>query len=84
MARSLNKVMIIGNLGRDPEMRSLPSGKPVATFSVAVSRTTRPPEGEPDACGRHGCGGDRGRGVEESVGDVHASPSSLARLESAT
>jgi single-strand DNA-binding protein len=46
MARSLNKITIIGNLGRDPEIRYLPSGKPVANFSVAVSRTTRPPEGE--------------------------------------
>jgi single-strand DNA-binding protein len=46
MARSLNKIMIIGNLGRDPEMRYLPSGKPVANFTVAVSRTSRTPEGE--------------------------------------
>ena len=29
MARGLNKVMIIGNLGRDPEMRYTPSGAPV-------------------------------------------------------
>lgn len=32
------KVMIIGNLGKDPEMRYTPNGKPVTTFSVAVSR----------------------------------------------
>jgi single-strand DNA-binding protein len=38
MARGLNKVMIIGNLGRDPEMRYTPSGKPVTSFSVASSR----------------------------------------------
>ncbi len=38
MARGLNKVLIIGNLGRDPEMRYTPSGKPVTSFSVAVSR----------------------------------------------
>ena len=37
MSRSLNKVMIIGNLGRDPEMRFTPSGKPVTTFSVATN-----------------------------------------------
>ncbi len=37
MSRSLNKVMIIGNLGRDPEMRYTPSGKPVTTFSVATN-----------------------------------------------
>ncbi len=46
MARGLNKVMIIGNLGRDPEMRYTPSGKPVTSFSVAVSRTYMKPEGE--------------------------------------
>jgi single-strand DNA-binding protein len=39
MARGLNKVLIIGNLCRDPEMRYTPSGKPVTAFSVAVSRT---------------------------------------------
>ena len=42
---SLNKVMIIGNLGRDPEMRYTPSGMAVATFSVAVGRKTRGREG---------------------------------------
>jgi single-strand DNA-binding protein len=35
----LNKVMIIGNLGRDPEMRYTPNGSPVTSFSVAVSRS---------------------------------------------
>ena len=39
MTRGLNKVMIIGNLGRDPEMRYTPSGKPVTSFSVATSRS---------------------------------------------
>ncbi len=46
MSRGLNKVMIIGNLGRDPEMRYTPSGKPVTTFSVATSRTWNTSEGE--------------------------------------
>ncbi len=46
MARSLNKIMIIGNLGRDPEVRVTPGGKSVANFTVAVSRTHRTPEGE--------------------------------------
>jgi single-strand DNA-binding protein len=36
--RSLNKVMLIGNLVRDPEMRYTPSGTAVATFSVASNR----------------------------------------------
>ena len=36
MARSLNQINLIGRLGRDPEMRYTPSGKAVATFSVAT------------------------------------------------
>lgn len=43
---SLNKVMIIGNLGKDPEMRYTPNGSPVTNFSVAVSRRSKTPEGE--------------------------------------
>jgi len=39
MSRGLNKVMVIGNLGRDPEKRYTTSGKPVTTFIVATSRT---------------------------------------------
>ena len=35
------KVMIIGNLGRDPEMRYTPTGKPVTQFSVAVNQSTK-------------------------------------------
>lgn len=46
MARGLNKVMIIGNLGRDPEMRYTPNGTPVTSFSVAVGRTWTTPDGE--------------------------------------
>lgn len=38
MAGSLNKVQLIGNVGRDPEMRYLQSGEPVTTFSVATNR----------------------------------------------
>ncbi len=43
---SLNKVMIIGNLGGDPEMRFTPSGNPVTTFSVATNRAYNSPDGE--------------------------------------
>jgi len=46
MAISLNKVMIIGNVGRDPEMRYTPDGKANAKFSVAVSRAWTNQEGE--------------------------------------
>lgn len=34
----VNKVILVGNLGRDPEVRSTPSGQPVATFSLATNR----------------------------------------------
>jgi single-strand DNA-binding protein len=46
MSRGLNKVMIIGHLGRDPEMRYTPSGKPVTTFTVATSRNWNSSDGE--------------------------------------
>jgi single-strand DNA-binding protein len=46
MTYGLNKVMILGNLGRDPEMRYTPSGRPVTTFSVAVSRSWSTADGE--------------------------------------
>jgi single-strand DNA-binding protein len=35
---SLNKIQLIGNLGKDPELRFTPSGSPVTTFSVACNR----------------------------------------------
>jgi len=38
--------MIIGHLGRDPEMRYTPSGRPVTTFTVAVSRSWNTADGE--------------------------------------
>ena len=43
---SLNKVMIIGNVGNDPEMRFTPSGNPVTSFRVATNRIYTTPEGE--------------------------------------
>ena len=46
MGRGLNKVMVIGNMGRDPEMRYTPSGKPVTSFSLASSRSWVAPGGE--------------------------------------
>lgn len=38
MASSFHKITIIGNLGREPEMRYTPSGQPVTTLSVATTR----------------------------------------------
>jgi single-strand DNA-binding protein len=43
---SLNKVMIIGNLGADPEMRFAPSGSPVTSFNIASSRIFTTKDGE--------------------------------------
>jgi single-strand DNA-binding protein len=45
MRRGLNKVMIIGQLERDPEMRYTPSGRPVTSFSVATTHTWVSSEG---------------------------------------
>jgi single-strand DNA-binding protein len=46
MARDLNKVMLIGRLGADPEMRYTASGSPVTTFRLAVGRQWRDSAGE--------------------------------------
>jgi single-strand DNA-binding protein len=43
---SLNKAMIIGNLGRDPEMRYTPNGQAVTQFTVAVNRSHKDASGE--------------------------------------
>lgn len=46
MAKDLNKVMIIGRLGKDPDMRYTTSGSPVTTFSVAAGRQWKDSSGE--------------------------------------
>ncbi len=43
---SLNKVIIIGNVGSEPEMRFTPNGKPVTSFTVATNWLFTTPEGE--------------------------------------
>src|SRR5581483_5891590 len=43
---SVNKVVLIGNLGRDPEMRYLPSGDPVASFSLATTESWKDKSGQ--------------------------------------
>ncbi|MBL8309498.1 MAG: single-stranded DNA-binding protein [Burkholderiales bacterium] len=42
---SVNRVTLIGNLGRDPEMRYLPSGEAVATFSIATTEQWKDKQG---------------------------------------
>lgn len=46
MAKSFNQAIIMGNLTRDPELRSTPSGQQVASFAVATNRTWSSPSGE--------------------------------------
>lgn len=46
MPKSLCKVMLIGNLGKDPEIRYTPTGTPVANFSVATSSSFKDKQGE--------------------------------------
>jgi single-strand DNA-binding protein len=41
MAGSVNKVILVGNLGKDPEIRTLPSGDKIANLSIATSETWR-------------------------------------------
>lgn len=43
---SFHTIIIVGNLGRDPEMRFLPSGQPVTSFSMASSRSYTNSQGE--------------------------------------
>ncbi|GDX62073.1 hypothetical protein LBMAG33_3830 [Candidatus Levyibacteriota bacterium] len=46
MAKSLNKVQLIGNLTRDPELRYTPTGKAVCSFSIATNRNWTTEDGE--------------------------------------
>jgi len=43
---NMNKVLVAGNLGKDPEMRFTPGGSPVTTFSVAANRKYKKGDGE--------------------------------------
>jgi single-strand DNA-binding protein len=45
MARSVNKVILIGNLGKDPEVKYTPSGMAVARFTLATNERTKDKEG---------------------------------------
>ena len=43
---SVNKVILVGNLGRDPEMRYMPSGDAIANFSIATTDTWKDKQGQ--------------------------------------
>ena len=45
MAKSVNKVILLGNVGKDPDIRVLPSGQPVANFSIATSERFKDQQG---------------------------------------
>ena len=47
MSRSINQHTIIGNLGKAPELRYMPNGKPVASFAVATNVRRTDEDGEP-------------------------------------
>jgi len=46
MARSFNQVILMGNLTRDPELRSTPNGQSVCNFSLALNRSYKGSDGE--------------------------------------
>ena len=46
MARSINQVTLMGNLTRDPELRSTPNGQSVCSFSLALNRSYKDQSGE--------------------------------------
>lgn len=46
MAKDFNQAIVMGNLTRDPELRTTPSGQSVASFSVATNRSWQDPSGE--------------------------------------
>jgi single-strand DNA-binding protein len=46
MAKGVNKVILLGNIGRDPDIRTLPGGSPVANLSLATSEFVKDKRGE--------------------------------------
>jgi single-strand DNA-binding protein len=45
MAKGVNKVILLGNLGKDPDVRYTPNGVPVTTFSLAINRNVKDGDG---------------------------------------
>ena len=54
MAGSLNKVMLIGNLGADPEVCNTPTGTQVANFHIACTENRKDASGQPTGAHRMG------------------------------
>ena len=71
MSRSLNKVMLIGNLGKDPEIKSVGSGGRVAEFSLATTRTWNGPGGDrQEKTEWHRCVAWNARGPGSGLADI--------------
>ena len=49
MARGINKVILVGNLGNDPETRSMPNGSAVTNISIATTESWKDNRGVPEA-----------------------------------
>src|ERR1051325_2572775 len=66
---SFNKIIIVGYLGRDPELRYTPSGTPVCDFSIATSERKKGKDaGEGEEVTTWGCGSPSGGGGRERGG----------------
>ena len=71
MSRSLNKVMLIGNVGNDPEVRATPNGARVAQLNLATTRTWNGPSGDKqEKTERHRCVLWNGRASGGGLADV--------------
>ena len=71
MSRSVNKVMLIGNLGNEPEIRTTTGGSKVATFSLATSRAWNNAGGEKqEKTEWHRCVAWNGKGSGMGLADV--------------
>lgn len=71
MSRSVNKVMLIGNLGNDPEVRTTAGGAKVATISLATSRSWSGANGEKqEKTEWHRCVAWNGKGTGMGLADV--------------
>lgn len=71
MSRSVNKVMLIGNLGNDPEIRTTAGGSKVGTFSLATSRSWNSASGEKqEKTEWHRCVAWNGKGSGMGLADV--------------
>jgi hypothetical protein len=69
MTRGLNKLLLIGNVGKDPEMKYTQQGTPVTAFTLAVNRNGKAGEGQVTWSGS---GSSHGRGSPNSATSTYA------------